>query len=140
MKVPPGTYILNGAINEMSGGGGEMRILIIDDEVEILTLFKDFMETFGHKVEIAIDGEMGIEKFKDESEFDLVVMDYRMYGKDGIQVSKDILNIDKNAKILFASADNSIKKKALEMGAVGFLLKPFYIDVLIREIERISKL
>ena len=117
-----------------------MRILIIDDEMEILTLFKDFMETFGHKVEIAIDGEMGIEKFKDGSEFDLVVMDYRMYGKDGIQVSKDILNMDKNAKILFASADNSIKKKALEMGAVGFLLKPFYIDVLIREIERISKL
>jgi DNA-binding NtrC family response regulator len=114
-----------------------MRILIIDDEMEILTLFKDFLESVGHEVEMAIDGEMGLEKFKDGSEFDLVVMDYRMYGKDGIQVSKDILNIDKNTKILFASADNSIKKKAIEMGAVGFLLKPFDIDVLMREIERV---
>ena len=139
-EVPPGTYILNEAINEMSRGGGEMRILIIDDEVEILTLFKDVLESIGHDVEIAIDGEMGLEKFKDGSEFDLVVMDYRMYGKDGIQISKNILIIDKDARILFASADNSIKKKAIEMGAVGFLLKPFDVDVLMREIERICKL
>ncbi len=117
-----------------------MRILIIDDEVEILTLFKDVLESIGHDVEIAIDGEMGLEKFKDGSEFDLVVMDYRMYGKDGIQISKNILIIDKDARILFASADNSIKKKAIEMGAVGFLLKPFDVDVLMREIERICKL
>ncbi|MCK4433796.1 MAG: response regulator [Methanomicrobia archaeon] len=137
MDVSSGTYMLNGAINEMSGDGGEMRILIIDDEMEILTLFKDFLESVGHKVEMAIDGEMGLEKFEDGSEFDLVVMDYRMYGKDGIQVSKDILNIDKNAKILFASADNSVKNKAIDMGAVGFLLKPFDIDVMIREIERV---
>jgi len=124
----------------MSGrSGGEMRILIIDDEIDILTLFKDFMEVFGHKVEIAIDGQSGLEKFRN-SNFDLVVMDYRMHGKDGIQTSKDILNIDKNAKILFVSADSSIKNKAIDMGAVGFLLKPFDIDVLIREIERVSSL
>ena len=116
-----------------------MRILIIDDEVEILTLFKDFMETFGHKVEIAIDGDTGLKKFKNTN-FDLIVMDYRMHGKNGIQVSKDIWDIDKNAKILFVSADSSVKKEAIEMGAVGFLLKPFSIDVLIKEIERVSKI
>ena len=115
-----------------------MKILMIDDEIMILTLFKDFMETFGHKVEIAIDGDTGLKKFKNAN-FDLIVMDYRMHGKDGIQVSKDIWDIDKNAKILFVSADSSVKKEAIEMGAVGFLLKPFYIDVLIREIERVGK-
>jgi len=116
-----------------------MRILIIDDEVEILTLFKDVLESMGHKVEIAIDGESGLEKFR-KSNFDLVVMDYRMHGKDGIQVSKNIWNIDKNIKILFTSADSSIKKKTIDMGAAGFLLKPFDIDILVREIEKISKL
>jgi len=80
-----------------------MRILIIDDEVEILALFKDVLESVGHKVEIAIDGAMGLEKFK-EANFDLVVMDYRMYGKDGIYVSREMLNMNKNVKILFASA------------------------------------
>ncbi len=124
----------------MSGrGGGEMKILIIDDEMDILTLFKDVLESVRHKVEIAIDGEMGLEKFKEGKNFDLVVMDYRMYGKDGLQISRKILNIDKNAKILFASADNSIKKEALDMGAVGFLLKPFDVDVLVEEMERITK-
>ena len=115
-----------------------MKILIIDDEMDILTLFKDVLESIGHDVDIAIDGEMGLEKFKDGSEVDLVVMDYRMYGKDGLQISRKILNIDKNARILFASADNSIKEKAIQMGAVGFLLKPFDVDVLMREIERVS--
>jgi len=114
-------------------GGGEMRILIIDDEMDVLTLFKDMLETIGHKIEIALDGESGLEKFKNAN-FDLVVMDYRMHGRDGIRVSKDIWGVDKNAKILFASADSSIKKEAIGMGAVGFLLKPFGIDVLIREI------
>ena len=116
-----------------------MKILIIDDEMDILTLFKDVLESVGHNVEIAIDGEMGLEKFKEGKNFDLVVMDYRMYGKDGLQISRKILNIDKNAKILFASADNSIKKEALDMGAVGFLLKPFDVDVLVEEMERITK-
>ena len=77
-----------------------MRILIIDDEIEILTLFKDVLETIGHKVEIAIDGEMGLEKFKDGSEFDLVVMDYRMYGRDGLLASEVIMKIEKNVKIV----------------------------------------
>ena len=121
-----------------------MRILIIDDEVEILTLFKDFMEILGHEVEIAIDGQRGLEKFKyaidNGKNFDLVIMDYRMYGEDGIQVSKNIWNMDKNIKILFASADSSVKKEALNMGAAGFLLKPFDIDILVKEIEKISSL
>ena len=70
--------------------------------------------------------------------FDLVIMDYRMYGKDGLQVSKDIWDIDKNAKILFVSADSSVKEKAIEMGAVGFLIEHVGIGVLIKEIEKIS--
>jgi len=116
-----------------------MRILIIDDELEILTLFKDVLETIGHKVEIAIDGEMGLEKFR-KSNFDLIVMDYRMYGRDGLLASEEIMKIDRNVKILFASADSSIKKRAIRMGAVGFLLKPFDIDVLVKEIERVDEL
>jgi len=112
-----------------------LRILIIDDEMEILTLFKDFMEVFGHKVEIAIDGQSGLEKFKNTN-FDLDIMDYRMHGRDGIQASKDILNIDKNTKILFASADSSVKKEALNMGAVGFLLKPFDLGDIINSVKK----
>jgi len=120
----------------MSGGDDEMRILIIDDEIDVLTLFKDVLETTGHKVEIAIDGQSGLEKFRN-SKFDLIIMDYRMHGKDGIQASKNILNIDKNAKILFASADSSIKKEAIDMGAVGFLLKPFDLEDIINSVKKI---
>jgi len=119
-----------------------MRILLIDDEVEILSLLKDTLESFGYEVETALDGEMGVDMFKESinngKKFDLLIIDYRMYGKDGLQVSKEVMDIDKNTKILFASADPSIKKKVIEMGAVGFLLKPFTIRELIDTIKNIS--
>lgn len=115
-----------------------MKILVIDDEIEILSLFKDVLESIGHSVEIAIDGSMGLEKFNAaiaaKEPFNLIVMDYRMYGRDGLSISEEILTVDSNVKILFASADSSVEGKALEMGATGFLLKPFDIERLIEEI------
>jgi len=115
-----------------------MKILIVDDEVDILTLFKDVLESVGHEVDIAIDGESGLKKFRDKK-YDVIVMDYRMHGKNGIDVAEEMLKMDRNTKIIFASADSSIKEKALEMGAVGFLLKPFDIDQIIKEVEKIEK-
>ncbi len=111
-----------------------MRILIIDDEMEVLTLFKDILESVGHAVDIAIDGETGLEMVA-AHEYDLVVMDYRMHGKDGIQVAEEIWAMD-DVKILFASADPTIREEALEKGAVGFLHKPFDLDEMVEEVER----
>jgi two-component system NtrC family response regulator len=114
-----------------------VKILIIDDEMAILTLVKDMLESIGHTVEIAIDGEMGLEKFAG-GKFDLILMDYRMHGIDGIEVSKRMVNKVKNIKILFISADSSVEEKSLEIGAFGFLLKPFDIDDLLEIVEKID--
>ncbi len=115
-----------------------MRILIVDDEMEVLTLFKDVLESAGHTVEIAIDGEKGIKKFKNGHEFDLVIMDYRMHGEDGVEVSKKLWKIDENARILFVSADPTIQEETLEMGVVGFLLKPFDVEELVETVRELS--
>ncbi|MEA1993927.1 MAG: response regulator [Euryarchaeota archaeon] len=115
-----------------------MRILTVDDEMEVLTLVKDVLETVGHTVDIAIDGEMGLEKLAD-APYDLILMDHRMHGENGLSISKKIIEKDETAKIVFVSADASVKKEALRMGAVGFLLKPFNVDVLIKEIEKRGK-
>jgi DNA-binding response OmpR family regulator len=117
-----------------------MKILIVDDEIELLALFKEVLEDSGHRVETAIDGETGLDLFRTAIEtgesFDMIVMDYRMYGKDGLSTSQKIYAMDNDVKILFASADGSMKRKVLQMGAVGFLLKPFDIDKFVQEIER----
>jgi len=63
-------------------------------------------------------------------------MDHRMPIKNGIDATKEILSLDSNAKILFASADDSVKGEALSIGAIGFATKPFSIPELIEDMEK----
>lgn len=66
---------------------------------------------------------------------DIILMDHRMPVKDGIEATKEILEIDKNVNIIFASADKSVKEKALSMGIIGFLSKPFSLEKLVNRIK-----
>ena len=75
---------------------------------------------------IANNGDEAIEMFKNFSERpDIIILDYRMPIKNGIDALKAILEIDKNSRIIFASADRTIKERVYLQGAVGFLDKPF---------------
>lgn len=55
-----------------------------------------------------------------------------------IETTRHLLQIVNKSKIIFASADRSIKKKALSLGATAFLTKPFKLDDLIKIIKKIS--
>ncbi len=55
--------------------------------------------------------------------------------KNGIEATKEILQIDKNVKIIFISADDSIKEEVLSIGAFSFWDKPFMIESLINKIN-----
>ena len=67
---------------------------------------------------------------------EVILMDHRMPIKNGIDTSKELLQINDKIKILFTSADSSIKQEALSLGAFSFLDKPFTIDFLINEIKK----
>ena len=59
--------------------------------------------------------------------------------KSGIEVSKEILQIDPNIKIIFISADITIKEEAFSIGAFSFWDKPFLIESLIEDIKKAFK-
>ena len=85
----------------------------------------------------ANNGEEAVSLFKSLSEKpDIILMDHRMPIKNGIDATKEILSLDSNAKILFASADDSVKGEALSIGAIGFTTKPFSITELIEDMEK----
>jgi FixJ family two-component response regulator len=65
-------------------------------------------------------------------------MDHRMPVKDGLKATKEILSIEKKANIIFASADKTIKQEALKLGILGFLEKPFSLEVLIDYIKNMA--
>jgi len=59
--------------------------------------------------------------------------------KNGLEATKIILELDKNSKIIFISADYSVKSNALAIGAIDFVKKPFDYEVLIETINKALK-
>ena len=75
---------------------------------------------------IANNGDEAIKMFKSFQERpDITILDYRMPIKNGIDALNEILEIDGSSKIIFASADKTIKEEVYLQGAMGFLDKPF---------------
>ena len=86
---------------------------------------------------IATNGAQVVEMFKDFTEKpDVILMDHRMPVKNGIDASKEILQINPDVKILFITADQTIKKEAFSIGIAGFIDKPFTIQQLISSIKQ----
>ncbi len=82
------------------------RILIVEDEVAIADLEKDYLELSGFEVEIENDGTKGLERALHE-EFDLFILDLMLPGVDGFEICKKIREI-KNTPILMVSAKRMI--------------------------------
>jgi DNA-binding NtrC family response regulator len=114
------------------------KIFIIDDDQDVVLLFEQYLIIEGHDViSKAYDGEEAVQTFKKmEDNPDIILMDHRMPNKNGLEVTKEILNINHNVKVIFLSADYTVKEKALAVGAVDFIEKPIDLDTLLTMIEK----
>ena len=114
------------------------KIFLIDDDLDVILLFEQFLAIEGHEIVAkAYNGEEAIDTFKKfQDKPDIVLMDYRMPLKNGLETTKEILSIDSESKIIFISADYTVRKKAFEAGAIDFLEKPFDLSTLYTMIEK----
>jgi len=111
------------------------HILVIDDEKAILDIIKIVLSRAGFEVEIAMDGQKGIQKF-DSGRFDLVITDIRMPGLDGRDVVDHIHNSDRpRTPIIGISATPWLLEK-IQFDAV--FTKPFLFEDLVNSIRHIS--
>ena len=86
---------------------------------------------------IANNGKEAIKMFRSFTEKpDIIILDYRMPIKNGIDALKEILLIDHNSRVIFASADKTIKEEVYANGALGFLDKPFTHKKLITTLNK----
>lgn len=101
------------------------RILIIEDEVSIAELEKDYLELSGYEVEVEYTGDVGLRRALNE-EFDLVVLDLMLPGMDGFDICKNI-RAEKNIPIIMVSAkkEDIDKIRGLGLGADDYITKPF---------------
>lgn len=111
------------------------RILIIEDEVDIANLEKDYLELSGFTVEIATRGDEGLRKALDE-DFDLVILDIMLPEVDGFEICRQ-LREEKNTPIIMVSAkkDDLDKIHGLGIGADDYMTKPFSPSELVARVK-----
>jgi len=101
------------------------KILIIEDEMTIAELEKDYLELSGFRVEIETNGERGLRRVLEE-DYNMVILDLMLPGMDGFEVCRQIRE-HKNLPILMVSAkkDDIDKIRGLGLGADDYVTKPF---------------
>lgn len=111
------------------------RILIVEDEVAIADLEKDYLELSGFEVEIENDGTNGLARARAE-DFDLFILDLMLPGIDGFEICKEIRE-KKNTPILMVSAkkDDIDKIRGLGLGADDYITKPFSPSELVARVK-----
>lgn len=116
------------------------KILIADDEPDVLLIVAERLRRNGHEVDYAPDGAQAIEKSK-KTAFNLLILDIRMPGHTGYEVCAFAKSSEKNAKtpVLLISAFPEEEKKWRLSRADAFLAKPFERGQLMSEVERLLK-
>jgi two-component system response regulator (stage 0 sporulation protein F) len=118
------------------------KLLIIDDDQETCIYLQGFFAKRGCQVMTSFNGEEGILSFKKHKP-DLVLLDVKMPGINGLEVLKEIKDKDKHTSVVMftIAADDPTRKMAEELGADGFIRKPFNMDELEGTVSRmLSKL
>ena len=111
------------------------KILIVEDEVAIADLEKDYLELSGFEVEVENDGTNGLARALAE-DFDLFILDLMLPGIDGFEICKQIRG-KKNTPILMVSAkkDDIDKIRGLGLGADDYVTKPFSPSELVARVK-----
>lgn len=115
------------------------RILVVDDEANILDLVTLYLERENYKVESAMDGKKALE-ITEENEPDLIVLDIMLPEIDGFEVCRQIRSSSEVPIIMLTARDEDIDKiVGLELGADDYLTKPFNPRELVARVKAILR-
>ena len=90
-----------------------------------------------HVLASAKNGEEAVTMYKSFSDKpDVILMDHRMPIRDGLSAAAEILEMNGHSKIIFASADKSVREEALSLGVLSFKDKPFTLQRLLNNITK----
>jgi predicted transcriptional regulator/DNA-binding response OmpR family regulator len=133
----------------------KLEVLVAEDDIYIAIAYKKALQQRGHNVTIASDGIQCLETYTNQTadgkprtngegscnRFDVVILDYRIPGIDGMQVAKRILESNPEQRIIFASAyvrETLVEAVKSLNQAVEVIQKPFELDELISLVENVQ--
>jgi len=118
------------------------KILLVDDEIQLIKIVKIRLESHGHEVLTAFDGKEGLEKVKSEKP-DLIILDVMMPKIDGYQVCRllktDALYANIPIILFTGKAQDDFEEIGDKVGADAFVRKPFDSKVLLGKVEELLK-
>ena len=118
-----------------------MRILLIEDEHKLATAIKRALELQRYAVDVAFDGEEGLDMAVGEQSFDLIISDIMLPGIDGLEVCKKMRKAGVHTPLLLLTAKGQIQDKVqgLDMGADDYMVKPFSFDELFARVRALIR-
>ena len=118
----------------------KIKILLVDDEKEFVETLSERIRMRDHDSKVALNGEEALKHIDDDLP-DVVVLDLKMPGIDGMEVLKRIRNAYPNVQVIMLTGHGSEKdeKEARKLGAFEYLQKPVEIDTLMKKIKKAYK-
>lgn len=118
----------------------ELKILVVDDEVRMRKLVKDFLTKSGYSIIEAGDGEEAIDKFMNTKDIALIILDVMMPKLDGYQVAEEIRKVSEvPIMMLTAKSDEKDELKGYDLGIDEYITKPFSPKILVARVEAILR-
>lgn len=117
-----------------------MRVLVIEDDPEMARFIEKVLMEAGHSVDMAIDGERGLELAR-STDFDALVVDRMLPAKDGLTLLKEYREAGGTTPALFLSALGDVQNRVqgLKAGADDYLSKPFAPSELAARVEALGR-
>ena len=114
------------------------KVLIVDDEEDVRLFLADFISERDFQVDTAGTGEQALEKFAKQP-YDIVLLDIMMPAIDGLECLEKLKKDHRKATVIMITAlkDEARTAKAKKLGAVDYIVKPFSLNYLETELEKI---
>jgi CheY-like chemotaxis protein len=118
------------------GGVGPRKVAVVDDEVDLASLFSILLKRIGYRTEyICHDGTEVVQAVSEgRIDPDVVLMDYRMPEMNGLDAAKKLRDLKPELKIIIATADDSVRQLTLAAGLL-FIQKPFSGHLLTKTLD-----
>jgi DNA-binding NtrC family response regulator len=119
----------------------KISVLLVDDEKDFVESLAERLQLRDFNVATALSGDEAI-KFVEENEFDVIVLDVQMPGKDGVETLKEIKNIEQLSQVIMLTGHATVKTaiEGMKSGAFDYLMKPTDTDELIEMINNAYQL